>query len=479
MNPGPTRTGLKPLASPERRRMVAAGTIVLAVYAIAVCCASWALRAQWRHQVLEREGEVLSAVAALQATLLREEAGAVPDLGDDALEVALNTSRLRGVVAVRIFDRDGHFLDAVPAQVDEVNLDQPDLVVLDRDRQVVRLHECYPLGELVLDAAAGARVTLLEVTTSLPPGPGATADTRRLQYWIDGEPVAAELLEGNRHISAQAALAFATGSVLIVGTLAWAFRRLDRANRLLRERASDLDRANRELAQTARTAALGAVTAHLVHGVRSPFAGLENMVAAGAQGASAPGGEEWQAARDSARRIRALLDEVQGVLGDLADDADYEVTAAELCAGLRERLGSEADRRRVVLEVRVPAEGLAMHPRVAGLAGLVLANLLQNAIEASREGGRVEIACGPATEGWIEFRVRDEAGGLPPDVAADPFRVRRSSKPSGAGIGLAISQELARHAGGAIELVDTRAAGTQFRLRIPAPIRGKPSSLKS
>lgn len=458
--------------------MVLAAAIVVAVYAAAVGLATRELRARWRNQVLEHEGHVLGAVAAMQATLLADEAAGLPDLPEDrTLEVALNTSRLRGVLAVRLFDADGRFLDAVPAQVDEAILAPADLHTLEAEQQVVRFHPRRTLASIVLDAAPEVQVPLLEVTTSLAPMPGVSPVTTRLQYWIDGEPVARELARGDRHILIQAALAFAAGAVLILGTLGWAFRRLDRANRLLQERAADLARANRELAQTARTAALGAITAHLVHGVRSPFAGLEDMVAAGAGGLGRPGGEEWQAALESTRRIRSLLDEVQAVLADVGEGAEYDITAAELCAGLRERLGALATRLGVRLEVRAPAEELSIGAREAGLGGLVLANLVQNALEASRAGGCVEVACGRSPDGLIAFHVRDDGPGLPADIAADPFRVRRSSKPSGAGIGLAISQELARHAGGHIELVNTSASGTEFLLCVPtAAPRAHPTS---
>lgn len=464
----------------ERTRMIIAATVVLAVYAGAVALATWELRARWRSQVLEHEGHVLGAVAAMQATLLAEESVDLPDLpGDRALEVALNTSRLRGVLAVRVFDADGQFLDALPAEVDEATLTAADLQVLASGSPVVRLHPGHPLASIILDAALDARVPLLEVTTSLDATPGVTSGAVRLQYWIDGAPIAGELRRAERHILMQAVAAFAAGAALILGTLGWAFRRLDRANRLLRERAVELARANRELAQTARTAALGAITAHLVHGVRSPFAGLEGMVAAGAGGLGAPDGEEWRAALESTRRIRSLLDEVQAVLADVGGGAEYEITAAELCAGLRERLGALADARGVRLAVDAAQDSPPLGAREAGLGGLVLANLLQNAIEATSPGRRVEVACARSGEGFIEFRVRDEGPGLPPEVAADPFRVRHSSKPSGAGIGLAISRELARHAGGCIEVVNTGSAGTDFRLRLPmAAPRANPASLR-
>jgi len=461
----------KPVALEQgRRRMILAVVIVLAVYAAAVALASLELRARWREQALLREGEVLDAVARMQGTVVAEHADIVP-LADDggALEVALHTSRLRGVLAVRLFDAGGTFRDAVPATVDEGRLATDDLLELSEGRPVVRLHPDFPLDALFLTAGESRRVSLLEVTSPLALDTPAGRETTMIQYWIDGSIVAQEFARIDRHVGVQALVAFAAGSVLILGSLVWAFRRLTRANTLLHERAHDLARANRELAQTARTAALGAVTAHLMHGVRSPFAGLEGLVAARA-GEQAAGGGEWQSALESTRRIRSLLDEVQALLGDLASGAEFEVTAAELCAGLCERLGPVGVRRHVALEVRVPEGGPTLGAREAGLGGLVLANLVQNAIEASPEAGTVVVDVRPAPERALDFRVIDHGAGLPAEVAAEPFRPRRSTKPDGAGIGLAISQELARHAGGRIELVRTGTFGTEFRVVLPGPV---------
>lgn len=457
--------------------MFAAASIVLGVFAVAVAAASLELRARWHRQVLEREGDVLAAVAAMHDSLLAEEAAGLSGLEDGrALEVALHSSKLRGVVAVRLFDGRGVFLDAVPVGVEEGVLPVDDIRALRDGRPVVRLHRVYPLDRLVLSAEEGLRVPLLEITVPLAVPSGMAGDGARLQFWMDGAVISRELARGDRHILVQALAGFGVGGALILGSLVWAFRRLARANRLLRDRAADLARANRELAQTARTAALGAITAHLVHGVRSPFAGLEDMVAAGAVGHGAPDDEEWRAALESTHRIRALLDEVQAILSDVGDGTYYEITAAELAAGLRERLGALAARSDVRLEVQVSAARVVLGAREAGLGGLVLANLVQNAIEASPAGGVVEVESTETESGRVAFSVRDQGGGLPPEIASDPFRVRRSTKPAGAGIGLAISHELARHAGGTIALVRTGASGTEFCLSLPGVPARTPTS---
>lgn len=440
--------------------------LILLVFGGVVALVSLDLRARLRSEVLQREGEVLRAVAAMERAVIADTAVELelPVL-DEPFEVALHTSEnWQGVLAVRLFDTAGGFLDAVPREVFEGTLSPEYLRELGASRPVVAFHRAYALEDLFLVAAHELVAPLLEVNVPLAPAGEADGETVFVQFWIDGQNLAGELAQLDRRVAWQAGVAFAAGALLIGGTLFWAFRRLEGANRLLAAHADDLSRANRELAQSARTSAIGTITAHLMHGLRNPLAGLEGFVAS--QGSPDESGEtEWSSARESTRRLRAMVNEVQAVLSDVDTGADFAVTAGELCAGLCERLQSHANRRGVRIDVEGSAN-VVLSARAAGLGGLVLANLAQNAIEASPSDARVVVKIG-ASEGWAEFIVLDQGPGLPLEVSTDPFRPRRSTKPDGAGIGLAISRELARHGGGDLTLVYNSAAGAAFRLQLP------------
>jgi C4-dicarboxylate-specific signal transduction histidine kinase len=164
-----------------------------------------------------------------------------------------------------------------------------------------------------------------------------------------------------------------------------------------------------------------------------------------------------------------MINEVLSVMSDVNSGAAFEITAGELCDDLRRRLEPFAARHGVQLEFAVAEDSLLLAARTAGIGGLVLANLAQNAIEASPRNARVQVALASVdSAGFVACRVSDQGGGLPDHVAADPFRPRSSTKPDGAGIGLAISRELARHAGGELSLERTGPEGTVFSLKLPA-----------
>ena len=94
----------------------------------------------------------------------------------------------------------------------------------------------------------------------------------------------------------------------------------------------------------------------------------------------------------------------------------------------------------------------------------VFLNLLRNAIEAGARTIRISAAL---ADGVVAIDLDDDGPGLPPAVAADPFRPFHSGRRGGSGLGLAIARDLVRAHGGEIELAGTGPAGTRFRLSLP------------
>ena len=99
-------------------------------------------------------------------------------------------------------------------------------------------------------------------------------------------------------------------------------------------------------------------------------------------------------------------------------------------------------------------------------------NLLSNAVKFTPTGGRITIACGIADDRAM-LSVADTGPGIPADRADDIFepfvQLGRSltSRHEGAGLGLAISRDLARDMDGDITVDSGSGKGAKFTLSLP------------
>ena len=452
-------------SSPDRATRVGVVALTVAVFAAVVAFVTIRLRDGLQAQVLAGEAATLSAVASLQ--LANEAEGLGVKNSPDALYAAvLKASKWRDVFAVRVFDAQRRMLGAEPLVWSEEPPAAADWAELMNGHPIARLHARDTVPEL---AASGlrpvARARSMPVVEAWIPlrAADASAVSGGAQFWSDGKWLAAEFAKIDAGLIRQAVLAWLTGSLVIVAALAWAFRRLAAANRELRVRSENLQRANRELALAAKTSALGSITAHLIHALKNPIAGLEIFVANQAEpGGRADGGEELAAATELTRRLRSMVTDVVEVLRDEDAGTQFELSSHDMVELALAKARPVAVARNVRLAADITSTTL-LPARRANLAALALYNLLQNAIEASPAGGRVRIAAASHAN-VTEFTVHDEGPGLPPAVRARLFQPCTSSKLGGSGLGLALSQQLARHAAGRIELLRSDEQGTSFRL---------------
>jgi len=112
----------------------------------------------------------------------------------------------------------------------------------------------------------------------------------------------------------------------------------------------------------------------------------------------------------------------------------------------------------------------------------ILANLVDNALEAYLERGepegKVTIEWGFAGRGRdaLELKVRDEAGGVPPEERSRIFDPFFTTKPRGSGVGLNLARELARAAGGDLSYHFEKPSGS--RLVVTLPLRPVPEGIE-
>jgi signal transduction histidine kinase len=442
--------------------LTAAGVIALTVGILvaAILLMSGPMRERLRAGILHEDGEVLSAaIEAVAGGPLEEESaqGLVLRL------LEASNFRKKDVFAFRVFDRQGKFVVGFPK-----NLAPDDLTVAETktalrgnisekfDPQMDLAAQFQDAGFAFVGPVARATVPILS-SAGRPIG--------SVQFLLNGERTQRKLAEVDREVRQYAYTFSIIGGLLIVVALAWAFRRLSRANKLLAERTANLLRANHELTLAAKTSAVGAVAAHLIHGLKNPLFGLQAFVSSGQE---ERGETEWQAAIDSTKRMQLMIADVVRILQEDAGGQSYELSLAEAVEILEGKIAPMASEASVQFRCSINTSGNLAN-RDANLLILALSNLAQNAVQASGMGGEVALDI-TERDGFARFVVSDRGGGLPKRVLEHLFTPCQSGKAGGTGLGLAITKQLANHLGGQLELLETSARGTRFELAIPSAL---------
>jgi signal transduction histidine kinase len=447
-------------------------SVVLGVLAGVIALTARPVRDSTRLQMIHRAGEILHPVVVWQLGSM-----ASGDLAEDPadpasqLAVLLSVERPQGVLGIRLFGADGRFVESVPLLVEQ-DVAPEHLAMLARLEPVSQFEPRVSLNrhfypETMDELTHPVEAPLLEVYVPLHLS-GQEQLLGVAQFVMDGATLAEEFRRLDRRLWLQGGATFLVAGMLVTVASAWAFRRLHRLHRQLAVRTESLLQANAELGLAARTTALGAIASHLVHGLRSPLAGLQNLVTAGREEPNAPGPEDWEQAAASMRRMQTLISEVVEVLREHPEGDRYRVSLEEVAGQVDRRAASMVGEHGVELQILCSPPGW-LDNRAANLVTLILLNLVQNGLEATRPGGRVCLTV-TRTAGGVACRVSDEGDGLPDAVRKQLFKPMASTKEGGSGLGLAISRQLALHLNAKLELIQSAPSGSLFELLIPVEL---------
>ena len=125
--------------------------------------------------------------------------------------------------------------------------------------------------------------------------------------------------------------------------------------------------------------------------------------------------------------------------------------------------------RRKSIAVNVELEpGLPRARAIGGDLGQVWTNLIDNALDAAPEAGRVTIAAAHHGD-FVIVRITDNGPGIPDEIRQRIFEPFFTTKPvgQGTGLGLDIALRLVRRNDGDME-VESRPGQTEFRVTLPA-----------
>ncbi|MEN6625125.1 MAG: ATP-binding protein [Candidatus Sumerlaeia bacterium] len=241
----------------------------------------------------------------------------------------------------------------------------------------------------------------------------------------------------------------------------------------------------RQVAEADRLASMGTLAAGFAHELRNPLGIMRAYTEDLEHGLIGAGADE-----ESLGACREIVEEIERMdhlVGQFLDatrgvHAAGEPEAAPVLAvaqGVMSMLRSAAERHGVALELDIPAEQGQVPAKWRARIGSarlrqVMMNLLLNAIQASPQGGRVWLQVEAAPR-QLSIKVKDEGPGIPAQIAARIFEPFFTTRPGGAGLGLAVSHQIAIAAGGTLTLANPGVGrGTCLDLVLPRSEDGPP-----
>jgi signal transduction histidine kinase len=246
-------------------------------------------------------------------------------------------------------------------------------------------------------------------------------------------------------------------------------------NKQLQKRARELSEVNKRLqlaqqqvVQSEKLASVGQLTAGIVHDVRNPLAVIKGL----AEDLATMVEEDPEviadltAIRDNANRAnRIVVDLLKFARQSEPDKRTQNLSATALNAlRLTHHLAKKAN-----VKVKSNLEDVELIATYdAQQLEQVFVNLIQNAIQAMPDGGKLNLYA-RQTPGWAEVIVLDTGSGIAEEILGRIFDPFFTTKPAGkgTGLGLSVCYGLVSEHHGKIEVQSSLGQGTAFRVMLP------------
>jgi two-component system C4-dicarboxylate transport sensor histidine kinase DctB len=247
-------------------------------------------------------------------------------------------------------------------------------------------------------------------------------------------------------------------------------------NREIEERKraeAELRDTHATLVQTAKLAALGRMSAAIVHEVSQPLAAMENTLASTAllaeRGEAGRVIEKVGAARELVRRIRRTVKHLKSFARNEPGQRETVKVGKSVAAAVELAL-HRANASRVPIKIEPGAHAFKVTANAIRLEQVIL-NLLINALDAVAECDAPEIRVGAHRSGpMVKIEVADNGAGIPENLKeriAEPFFTTKETG-EGLGLGLSISRAIIAEFGGNLSFAPREGGGSIFTVSLPA-----------
>lgn len=250
-------------------------------------------------------------------------------------------------------------------------------------------------------------------------------------------------------------------------------------NQLAAELRTNIERQRElehDLRQSERLSALGRLVAGVAHEVRNPLASMKLKIQMARRGKNAPDklDDTFRVVTEEIDRLDALVRR----LLELGRKPVLEQKKFDLCELAHRRavlLTALAARAGVEVVINEAHEKLEVEGDEDRLSQVV-DNLMQNALEAMPDGGKLIVTCetSPDQNGssLVRLVIEDTGRGIAPEERDHIFEPFYTGRDDGTGLGLAIAREIIEAHGGRITFESRRGSGTRFLIELPRDKQG-------
>ena len=221
------------------------------------------------------------------------------------------------------------------------------------------------------------------------------------------------------------------------------------------------------------------MVADVAHELRTPLSNIRGYVEAVRDGVLEADAETIESIHRQTMYLSKLVEDLR-LLAE-TEAADFQL---DLEPGLLEEVVSrsveafrpQAQSKAIELAFNAGADRAELSGRLVSIDRTrieqVMNNLLQNAVEHTTEGGRIDVSVAESDE-TVSVTVADTGEGITSEdlphvfdrlYRADPSRTRSTG---GAGLGLTIAKQLIEAHGGTIRVESTEGEGSRFTLTLP------------
>lgn len=285
---------------------------------------------------------------------------------------------------------------------------------------------------------------------------------------LDLDKISAALNRGEKIIGQEIALKTASGKERPISLSASGITNEDGlflGHLFILHDTAEVKRLQNEVKRNERLTALGNLAAGVAHEIRNPLSSIKGL-------ATYIAGKEHAGVADAARTMIEEVDRLNGVVSELLDfarPATITKTPQDIKLLVQDALrlvGPDLKAKQIQTEV---IQNDTLPPVMVNPEKLTqaLLNLFINAVQAMPPGGLLQVAVRNIGGGDFSIAVKDSGCGIDADVQAALFTPYFTTKPNGAGLGLAIVDQIVEAHGGIISITSTPGAGSTFTITLP------------